>query len=123
MESIFDLEQDILNTWKVVDDIDLLYKEVMETDMSPDEISNFLLGLKTIYEVKFQKLLKTYSEHYNEYDELRKQNIPNFDRLAKENPTDLAGRPIGEAYRAGPPKESNNLNQEMFDKLAREAGY
>ena len=40
---IFDLEQEIMKTWHVVDDIQLLNENVMETDMSTDDIANALL--------------------------------------------------------------------------------
>ena len=52
----FDLEQNIMKCWNVTEDIDLLFENVMEKDMTQDEISNALLGLKTMYEMKFQKL-------------------------------------------------------------------
>ena len=49
MADRFDLEQHIMKCWNVTEDIDLLNYNVLEKDMSKDEISNFLLGLKTIY--------------------------------------------------------------------------
>ena len=65
----FDLEAEIFAVWNVVDDIDLLYKYVGDSpvfeDMDPkhcDEIMNFLLGMKTIYSVKFQNLNSTMSD-------------------------------------------------------------
>jgi hypothetical protein len=51
----FDLEQSILQCWNVCDDIDLLYENVMEKDMSVDDIANALLGMKTLYQMKFDK--------------------------------------------------------------------
>ena len=62
----FNLETEIFAVWNVVDDIDLLYKYVGDSpvfkDMNPehcDEIMNFLLGVKTVYSVKFQNLNST----------------------------------------------------------------
>ena len=52
----FDLEQNIMRCWSVTEDIDLLYENVMESDMSQDDIANALLGLRVMYEMKFQKL-------------------------------------------------------------------
>jgi len=52
----FDLEQNIMKCWSVTDDIDLLYENVMDTDMSQDDIANALLGLKVMYDMKFEKL-------------------------------------------------------------------
>jgi hypothetical protein len=58
----FDLEQDIMKCWNITDDIDLLNFNVLEKDMTKDEISNFLLGLKTIYQCKFENLFDNFSE-------------------------------------------------------------
>lgn len=55
MTDRFELEQQILRCWNITDDIELLYKNVLETDMTKDEIANFLLGLKTIYDAKFNE--------------------------------------------------------------------
>ena len=62
MTDRFDLEQHIMTCWNVTEDIDLLNKNVLEKDMSKDDISNFLLGLKTIYQCKFEELFDTFSE-------------------------------------------------------------
>lgn len=62
MADRFDLEQDIMKCWNVTDDIDLLNFNVLEKDMTKDEISNFLLGLKTIYQCKFENLFDNFSE-------------------------------------------------------------
>jgi hypothetical protein len=62
MADRFDLEQHIMKCWNVTEDIDLLNYNVLEKDMSRDEISNFLLGLKTIYNAKFDDLFDNFSE-------------------------------------------------------------
>ena len=62
MADRFDLEQHIMKCWNVTEDINLLNYNVLEKDMSRDEISNFLLGLKTIYECKFNDLFDNFSE-------------------------------------------------------------
>lgn len=62
MTDRFDLEQSILNCWNVTSDIDLLYENVMESDMSTDQIANALLGMQTIYEMKFEKLFRQFEQ-------------------------------------------------------------
>jgi hypothetical protein len=52
----FDLEQNILKTWNVTEDIYLLYENVMEKEMTQDEIANTLLGIHQLYEMKFNRL-------------------------------------------------------------------
>jgi len=59
MTTRFDLEQEIMKCWSVVDDIDVLYHS---DDMSEDERQNYLLGLKTIYQVKFEKLWTVFEQ-------------------------------------------------------------
>jgi hypothetical protein len=65
MSDRFDLEQQILDCWKIVDDIKLLDKNVLEGkieggNLTHDEISNYLLGLESIYELKFQQMFDTF---------------------------------------------------------------
>lgn len=54
----FDFEQQIMKCWNVCEDLDELYEGVMERDMTKDEISNVLLGLKELYSLKFQTLME-----------------------------------------------------------------
>lgn len=61
----FDLEQQILGCWQVTEDIGVLHKRILEgnregKELSKDDISNFLLGLETIYGAKFDELFHTY---------------------------------------------------------------
>ena len=57
----FDLEQDIMNCWSVVDDIKELSRCMLDRrKMTEDEISNYLLGIETIYQVKFERLFETF---------------------------------------------------------------
>ena len=59
----FDLEQDIMNCWNVVTDIKELNRAMLDRrKLTDDEISNYLLGLETIYQVKFERLFETF-EH------------------------------------------------------------
>lgn len=60
MSDRFDLEQNILDCWKITDDIDLLFKNVMEEELDKDKISNVLLGLKSIYSMRFEQLWETF---------------------------------------------------------------
>ena len=53
----FDLEQLILKNWEITTEIKYLYEKVLEDDTyTRDKIANYLLGLETIYELKFNKL-------------------------------------------------------------------
>jgi hypothetical protein len=50
----FDLEQGILDCWKVTDDISLLYDNL--DSMDDDRRMNYMLGLMEMYTLKFEKV-------------------------------------------------------------------
>lgn len=63
----FDLEQEIMSCWQVTDDLNILYEYIGDhpffTGMKAeheDKIMNLLLGTKTMYEVKFDRLWQTF---------------------------------------------------------------
>jgi hypothetical protein len=56
----FDLEQEILECWNVTKDISNFYHAQEWLDQ--DQQMNYLLGLEQMYEVKFEKLWKTFEE-------------------------------------------------------------
>ena len=62
MTDRFDLEQQIMACWNVTSDIDTLCEGVIESDMTTDQIANILLGMKQFYELKFDKLFRTFEE-------------------------------------------------------------
>lgn len=56
----FDLEQEIMKCWKITEDIELFYGNLDHLD--EDQQMNLLLGLKELYELRFQKLWNTFEE-------------------------------------------------------------
>ena len=63
MTDRFDLEQQIMKCWNITEEIQLLNENVLEDDeFNKDNISNYLLGLETIYEAKFNKLFDIFEE-------------------------------------------------------------
>ena len=60
MTDRFDLEEQILDCWNITKDLDTLAEGVIEQNLSHDDISNALIGLKTMYELKHNKLWKTF---------------------------------------------------------------
>ena len=58
----FDLEQEILNCWRIVDDLKILNEAVLEQDADRDKISNILTGLADLYEMKFNKTFEIFEE-------------------------------------------------------------
>jgi len=62
MTNRFDLEQDILKCWHVVDDIDQLLEMIIDRDASKDNIANVLAGLSELYKDRFLQLMGNFEE-------------------------------------------------------------
>ena len=61
----FDLEQEMMNCWRVTDDIDSVAHFVGQIDIDAkdqDAILNMLLGMKQLYNVKFEVMFNTFEE-------------------------------------------------------------
>lgn len=56
----FDLEQGIMDCWKVTDDIKLLYDNL--ENMDEDRRMNYMLGLMEMYGLKFEKLWNIFEQ-------------------------------------------------------------
>jgi len=55
-----DLEQKIFDCWKITEDLKLVYEEICNNGMTPDRIANVLLGIKELYQFKFDRLHNTF---------------------------------------------------------------
>ena len=75
-DKIFDLEQSIMQCWNVCDDIDLLYSQTMDrsTPLTQDEMANILLGMKSLYHLKFEKCFGEFENVCGQYHKFRKVN-------------------------------------------------
>lgn len=62
IRSLYTLEEKIMAAWSVVDDIKLLAETQSNRRMSEDELANFLLGMQTIANVKFESLFSEYEK-------------------------------------------------------------
>ena len=58
----FDLEQLILKNWEITTEIKHLRELISDGKPTQDQLENYLLGLETIYEVKFNKLWDFFEE-------------------------------------------------------------
>ena len=54
MTNRFDLEQDIMHCWAITDDLQLLLNKY--ESMNEDARLNYLIGLKQMYQLKFENL-------------------------------------------------------------------
>lgn len=70
---IFDFEQSIMHCWNITTDLRYVYEKVIESNSADvDEITNALLGIETLYEIKFNKLFADFESLCREYHEMRK---------------------------------------------------
>jgi hypothetical protein len=58
----FDHEQQIMQCWGICEDLATLSEGVLERDLTPDQITNILLGMEQLYQLKFQKLFEYYEQ-------------------------------------------------------------
>jgi hypothetical protein len=56
----FDMEQEIMDCWHITEDLNILAENVLEKDADKDTIANVLLGLQTLYQMKFERLFDTF---------------------------------------------------------------
>lgn len=56
----FDFEQQLMDCWGIVDDIKTIYNADDVRELSKDEIQNMLLGLYTLYQLKFDILFSQF---------------------------------------------------------------
>lgn len=58
----FDLEEQIQQSWSIVDDIKLLQEKLSDTGLTQEEIVNYLAGLQAIYNLKFENMFHTFEQ-------------------------------------------------------------
>ncbi len=66
-----DLEQQLMDCWHIVDDLDVIFAYVCETDredLDQDRIANMILGLGQLYDLKHQKTFATFEKLLKEID-------------------------------------------------------
>ena len=85
---IQDLEQEVLRCWEITQDLDLLAEEY-EHD---DDLCNRVLGIKHVYDMRFNKAWDTYEKVVKEYYAWKPREV-NFDGVDfNEARTDVVGQ-------------------------------
>lgn len=64
MTKQFELEQAILDTWGITDDLEILTKKWDQ--LSEDAKLNILIGLKELYTLKFETTFNLFEDHLQE---------------------------------------------------------
>lgn len=57
----FHVEQEIMNCWQIVDDLGTLL-DAIDKNATEDQIANIIIGIKDLYNFKFEKLYDNFSE-------------------------------------------------------------
>ena len=58
----FDFEQQILSCWNVTTDLRDLQEGVLESNMTKDQITNVLMGMEQLYQLRFDKLFRMFEQ-------------------------------------------------------------
>jgi hypothetical protein len=93
----FDFEQQIMSCWNITTDLKDLNEGVIESDLSRDQISNALMGIEQLYELRFNKLFQQFETLVHEYahtldrdsdaiDEFNSEQIRKFHEAQQELP-------------------------------------
>ena len=64
MSDQYDVEEGILDCWHITDDLKTLTEGVLDGNLNADEIANALIGLQTLYQLKFDKLFQAHSSTF-----------------------------------------------------------
>ena len=93
-DKIFDLEQEILDCWRVTTDVKMIYEHIGDSPMfagmdgkQQDNIINLLLGVTELYELKFDKCFRTFEQVCKEYHARGRANLSTF--VDEEDPSNV----------------------------------
>jgi len=82
MKDRFDLENELMGCWHVVDDLDVLISHLddpfflgMKGDHA-DRLANALIGMKTLYDIKFNVMMDTFADCIQELEPPAKRPSP-----------------------------------------------
>jgi hypothetical protein len=64
MTQLYDLEQPIMDCWSVCDDLETMYRQIGDGERDPtqDELINALIGMRQLYQWKFEQLFDKYEQ-------------------------------------------------------------
>ena len=75
MPKMYDLERPIMDCWNIINDLETVFKQVGDGESMPteDELMNALMGMRQLYDWKFEQL-------FNLYEEVMRENRPEYIR-------------------------------------------
>jgi len=76
MTKMQELEQKILGCWQITDDLDEVFSYFYEEDkIDKDKLAHVLLGLKEIYNIKFENTFNTYEQALKEHYDCKPNSV------------------------------------------------
>ena len=78
----FDFETQIMSCWGITTDLKDLSEEVLEGDLSKDQITNVLIGIEQLYNIRFEKL-------FRQFEQLIREHAKSFDQMSDEELKDM----------------------------------
>ena len=86
---IFELEQDIMNCWNVVDDVKDAASYIGDNELfvdlsaeNTDKILNLLLGIQSVYQMRFEKMWNSFEGHCKEFHALRRKEDHDYNEIS-----------------------------------------
>jgi hypothetical protein len=77
----FEFETQIMSCWGVTTDIKDLSEEVLEGDLTKDQITNVLIGIEQLYNIRFEKL-------FRQFEQLLREHARTLDKLPEVDKVD-----------------------------------
>jgi hypothetical protein len=78
----FEFEQQIMSCWNVTTDLKDLAEGTLEHDLSQDQIANALIGMRELYELRFDKL-------FRQFEQMVREHGKNFDQMTDKELQDM----------------------------------
>ena len=75
----FNLEAEIMSVWNTKDDLESITSRMMDDPAGPmteDELTNVLIGLSELHDIRFKKLFKVFVTMVNETRRNRREMTP-----------------------------------------------
>jgi len=101
MSDRFDFEQQVMNCWRVTDDLKDLAESVENNDIKTDMIVNALNGMNAMYEIKFNKLWDMFESVFMKLVRDEKMARDDADALREQLIAETQGYGAGKSFQSG----------------------
>jgi hypothetical protein len=71
LNKIYQLEENIMDCWRVINDLNTTLDIIDHTGCDEDAVSNAIIGIKEMYNMRFENLFNAFEEVLGEMHELR----------------------------------------------------